>query len=40
MLDFCAEHQVGADIELILAYKINKAYERVLARHRGPRCST
>jgi len=31
MLDFCAEHQVGAEIELIPAAKINDAYERVLA---------
>jgi len=31
MLDFCAEHHLGADIELIPAGKINEAYERVLA---------
>ncbi|BCT77935.1 dehydrogenase [Sinomonas cyclohexanicum] len=31
MLDFCAEHGFGADIELIPAEKINEAYERVLA---------
>jgi uncharacterized zinc-type alcohol dehydrogenase-like protein len=31
MLDFCAEHHLGADIELISADKINDAYERVLA---------
>jgi len=31
MLDFCAEHGVGADIEVIPAEKINEAYERVLA---------
>jgi uncharacterized zinc-type alcohol dehydrogenase-like protein len=31
MLDFCAEHRLGADIELIPASKINDAYERVLA---------
>ena len=31
MLDFCAEHQLGADIELISADRINDAYERVLA---------
>jgi len=31
MLDFCAEHRLGADIELIPASKINEAYERVLA---------
>jgi uncharacterized zinc-type alcohol dehydrogenase-like protein len=31
MLDFCAEHNLSADIELIPADKINDAYERVLA---------
>jgi uncharacterized zinc-type alcohol dehydrogenase-like protein len=31
MLDFCAEHHIGADIELISADKINDAYQRVLA---------
>jgi alcohol dehydrogenase (NADP+) len=31
MLDFCAEQQIGADIELISADRINDAYERVLA---------
>jgi uncharacterized zinc-type alcohol dehydrogenase-like protein len=31
MLDFCAEHHLGADIEVIPAGKINDAYERVLA---------
>ncbi|MBB2923375.1 NAD(P)-dependent alcohol dehydrogenase [Cellulomonas cellasea] len=31
MLDFCAEHGLGADIELIAADRINEAYERVLA---------
>jgi len=31
MLDFCAEHHIGAEIELIPADKINDAYERVLA---------
>ncbi|MBO0810472.1 MAG: NAD(P)-dependent alcohol dehydrogenase [Microlunatus sp.] len=30
MLDFCAEHGLAADIELIGADKINEAYERVL----------
>mgnify|MGYP001431509610 CR=1 FL=1 len=30
MLDFCAEHQVVADIELIRADQINEAYERML----------
>ncbi|MER7570648.1 NAD(P)-dependent alcohol dehydrogenase [Streptomyces sp. NPDC126514] len=31
MLDFCAEHGLGAEIELIAASEINEAYERVLA---------
>jgi len=31
MLDFCAEHGLGAEIELIGADEINDAYERVLA---------
>jgi uncharacterized zinc-type alcohol dehydrogenase-like protein len=31
MLDFCAEHGIGADIELITAEQINEAWERVLA---------
>ncbi|MFK4225292.1 NAD(P)-dependent alcohol dehydrogenase [Streptomyces sp. NPDC019890] len=31
MLDFCAEHGLGAEIELIRADEINDAYERVLA---------
>ncbi len=31
MLDFCAEHNIGSDIELISADQINEAYERVLA---------
>ncbi len=30
MLDFCAAHVIGADIELIAAAEINEAYERVL----------
>ena len=30
MLDFCAEHGIGADVEVIAAEKINEAYERVL----------
>jgi uncharacterized zinc-type alcohol dehydrogenase-like protein len=30
MLDFCAEHGLGAEIELIRADEINEAYERVL----------
>jgi uncharacterized zinc-type alcohol dehydrogenase-like protein len=31
MLDFCAQHDLGADIELIPAGRINEAYDRVLA---------
>ncbi|AHK31908.1 mycothiol-dependent formaldehyde dehydrogenase [Rhodococcus opacus PD630] len=31
MLDFCATHNIGSDIEVIPADKINQAYERVLA---------
>jgi uncharacterized zinc-type alcohol dehydrogenase-like protein len=31
MLDFCSEHGIGAEIEVIPAEKINDAYERVLA---------
>ncbi|MHC3468135.1 NAD(P)-dependent alcohol dehydrogenase [Streptomyces sp. 7R007] len=31
MLDFCAEHGIGAEIELISAEQINEAYERVLS---------
>ena len=31
MLDFCAEHHIGAEIEVIPAGKINEAYQRVLA---------
>jgi uncharacterized zinc-type alcohol dehydrogenase-like protein len=31
MLDFCAEHGIGADIEIIKADEIDKAWDRVLA---------
>ena len=31
MLDFCAEHGIGADVEVISADQINEAWERVLA---------
>jgi uncharacterized zinc-type alcohol dehydrogenase-like protein len=31
MLDFCAEHGLAAEIEVIAASEINAAYERVLA---------
>ena len=30
MLDFCAQHQVACDIEVIPIEKVNEAYERVL----------
>jgi alcohol dehydrogenase (NADP+) len=31
MLDFCAEHGIGAEVEVIPADQVNEAYERVLA---------
>jgi uncharacterized zinc-type alcohol dehydrogenase-like protein len=31
MLDFCAGHGIGAEVEVIPADKVNDAYERVLA---------
>jgi uncharacterized zinc-type alcohol dehydrogenase-like protein len=31
MLDFCAEHGLGAEVEVIPADQVNEAYERVLA---------
>ncbi len=31
MLNFCAEHNIGAEVEVISADKVNEAYERVLA---------
>lgn len=31
MLDFCAEHHIGAEVEVIAADQVNQAYERVLA---------
>ena len=30
MLDFCAEHNIGSDIEVIPMDKVNEAYERVI----------
>ena len=30
MLDFCAEHDIGAEIEMISAHQINEAYDRVV----------
>ena len=32
MLDFCAEHGITSDIEMIPIEKINEAYERMLRR--------
>ncbi|WP_369138701.1 NAD(P)-dependent alcohol dehydrogenase [Modestobacter versicolor] len=31
MLDFCAEHGIGAEVEVVRADQVNEAYERVLA---------
>ena len=31
MLDFCAQHGIAAEVEVIAADKITEAYERVLA---------
>jgi uncharacterized zinc-type alcohol dehydrogenase-like protein len=31
MLDFCAGHHIGAEIEVISAGQINQAYDRMLA---------
>ncbi|MDH4080760.1 MAG: NAD(P)-dependent alcohol dehydrogenase, partial [Nitrospira sp.] len=30
MLDFCAEHKIESDIELIPIQQVNEAYERVI----------
>jgi uncharacterized zinc-type alcohol dehydrogenase-like protein len=30
MLDYCAEHRVAADVEVIPIQKVNEAYERML----------
>ncbi len=30
MLDFCAKHHIGSDVEVIPAKQINVAYERML----------
>ena len=30
MLDFCAAHHIGADVETIEAQQIDKAYDRML----------
>ncbi|WP_419992658.1 NAD(P)-dependent alcohol dehydrogenase [Streptomyces boninensis] len=31
MLDFCAEHRIGADVEVVSAEQINEAFERIVA---------
>jgi uncharacterized zinc-type alcohol dehydrogenase-like protein len=31
MLDFCAEHGLGAEVEVISADQIDEAYDRVVA---------
>jgi uncharacterized zinc-type alcohol dehydrogenase-like protein len=31
MLDFCAQHHLGADIEIISGEQIDEAYDRVVA---------
>jgi len=31
MLDFCAEHGIGAQVETISADAVNQAYDRVVA---------
>jgi uncharacterized zinc-type alcohol dehydrogenase-like protein len=30
MLDYCARHEIGADVEVIPIQKVNEAYERML----------
>jgi uncharacterized zinc-type alcohol dehydrogenase-like protein len=30
MLDFCAEHKIESDVEVIPIQQVNEAYERVL----------
>src|SRR6516162_804733 len=30
MLDFCGQHNITADVEVILIQKVNEAYERLL----------
>ena len=30
MLDFCSEHTIACDIEMVPIQKVNEAYERVL----------
>ena len=30
MLDYCARHEIGADVEVIPIQKVNEAYERMI----------
>jgi uncharacterized zinc-type alcohol dehydrogenase-like protein len=30
MLDFCAQHQVASDVEVISIQQVNEAYERMM----------
>jgi alcohol dehydrogenase (NADP+) len=30
MIDFCAEHQIVSDVEIVPIQKVNEAYERLL----------
>jgi uncharacterized zinc-type alcohol dehydrogenase-like protein len=30
MLDYCAEHDIVSDIEMVMPDKLNEAYERVV----------
>ena len=30
MIDFCAEHQIVSDVEMLPIQKVNEAYERLL----------
>ena len=30
MLDFCAQHKIASDVEVVPIQKVNEAYERVL----------
>jgi uncharacterized zinc-type alcohol dehydrogenase-like protein len=36
MLDFCAQHNITSDVEVIRAQQINEAYERLLKRREVP----
>ena len=30
MLDYCAHHEIGADVEIIPIQKVNDAYDRMI----------